>query len=62
MSKIKSIQSEINAQEARIAQFEENEVLNEANAKRLSNMKAVLEKLQLDMAKEIEVINPEHVK
>jgi hypothetical protein len=32
------------------------------NSKRLSNMKAYLEKLQLDMANEIEVNNPEEVK
>lgn len=62
MSKSKLIQSQINAQEARIKQFEANEVLNEQNAKRLSNMKAHLEELQLELAKEIEVNNSEEVK
>ena len=61
MSKSKLIQSKINAQEARIKQFEANEVLNEQNAKRLSSMKAYLEELQLELAKEIEVNNSEEV-
>ncbi|WP_339834955.1 hypothetical protein [uncultured Flavobacterium sp.] len=63
MCKIKDIQSQINAQEARINQFKSSELFSEEkNVKILNQMQSHLEKLQLDIAKEIEVTNPEQVK
>ena len=52
------IQSQINQVEARIQQYKDSELFNsEEKEKQISKLEAELEKLQLDLAKEIEVNN-----
>ena len=57
------IQSQINQVEARIQQYKDSELFSETEKeKEIKKLAAELEKLQLERAKEIEVINSEELK
>ena len=57
------IQSQINQVEARIQQYKDSELFFETEKeKEIKKLEAELEKLQLERAKEIEVINSEELK
>ena len=57
------IQSQINQVEARIQQYKDSELFYETEKeKEIKKLEAELEKLQLERAKEIEVINSEELK
>ena len=57
------IQSQINQVEARIQQYKDSELFSETEKeKKIKKLEAELEKLQLERAKEIVVINYEELK
>lgn len=57
------IQSKINQVEARIQQYKDSELFSSAEKeKEISKLEIELEKLQLELAKEIEVNNHEDLK
>ena len=57
------IQSQINQVEARIQQYKDSELFSETEKeKEIKKLEAELEKLQLERAKEIVVINYEELK
>ena len=57
------IQSKINQVEARIQQYKDSELFSEVEKdKEINKLNEELEKLQLEFAKEIEVINSEELK
>ena len=57
------IQSQINQVEARIQQYKDSELFSETEKeKEIKKLEVELEKLQLERAKEIEVINSEELK
>ena len=57
------IQSQINQVEACIQQYKDSELFSETEKeKEIKKLEAELEKLQLERAKEIEVINSEELK
>lgn len=57
------IQSQINQVEARIQQYKDSELFSKAEKeKEIKKLEAELERLQLERAKEIDVINSEELK